>query len=131
MTKNFLTGEQTKASSATFLVPMDKHKLPNINHIHNGLSFQKFDENKFLQSSGVSTSTAIKRKRKISKVTNYLEQKNFFNILNYQSFFLIKVKTKSRSQRDDIAEAVIRGDLEKIEDIIEVLDMVHGRGDIF
>ena len=73
MTKNFLTGEQTKASSATFLVPMDKHKLPNINHIHNGLSFQKFDENKFLQSSGVSTSTAIKRKRKISKVSSYFQ----------------------------------------------------------
>ena len=56
-------------------------------------------------SAAFSSASNIRRKRKISKV-----------------------KTKVKTQKDDIAEAVIRGDLLKIEDIIDVLDLLHGRG---
>ena len=56
-------------------------------------------------SAAFSSASDIRRKRKISKV-----------------------KTKVKTQKDDIAEAVIRGDLQKIEDIIDVLDLLHGRG---
>ena len=56
-------------------------------------------------SASYSSASDIRRKRKISKV-----------------------QTKVRTQRDEIAEAVIRGDLQKIEDIIDVLDLLHGRG---
>ena len=52
-------------------------------------------------SASYSSASNIRRKRKISKV-----------------------KTKVRTQRDEIAEAVIRGDLQKIEDIIDVLDLL-------
>ena len=56
-------------------------------------------------SATYSSASDIRRKRKISKV-----------------------KTKVKTQRDEIAEAVIKGDLQKIEDIIDVLDLLHGRG---
>ena len=56
-------------------------------------------------SAAFSSASDIRRKRKISKV-----------------------KTKVKTQKDDIAEAVISGDLQKIEDIIDVLDLLHGRG---
>ena len=56
-------------------------------------------------SAAFSSASDIRRKRKISKV-----------------------KTKAKTQKDDLAEAVIRGDLQKIEDIIDVLDLLHGRG---
>ena len=56
-------------------------------------------------SAAFSSTSDVRRKRKISKV-----------------------KTKVKTQRDELAEAVIRGDLQKIEDIIDVLDLLHGRG---
>ena len=56
-------------------------------------------------SAAFSSASDMRRRRKISKV-----------------------KTKAKTQKDDLAEAVIRGDLQKIEDIIDVLDLLHGRG---
>ena len=39
-----------------------------------------------------------------------------------------KVKSKTKTQKEELVEAVIKGDLQKIEDIIDVLDLIHGRG---
>ena len=71
-----------------------------------GRFIEQLHQNQKLPISAAFSSTSdIRRKRKISKV-----------------------KTKARTQRDELAEAVLKGDLEKIDDIIDVLDMVHGRG---
>ena len=56
-------------------------------------------------SAAFSSTSDFKRKRKISKV-----------------------KTKSKSQKDELAESVIKGNLQKIEDIIDVLDSLYGKG---
>ena len=84
--------ERSRATTGTFLIkpPLDiLEKKPK----------------DFPHSAAFSSTSSIKRKRKISKV-----------------------KTKAKTQKDELAEAVIKGDLQKIEDIIDVLDMVHGRG---
>ena len=56
-------------------------------------------------SAAFSANSDLRRKRKISKV-----------------------KTKSKSQKDDLAESVIKGNLRNIEDIIDVLDSLYGAG---
>ena len=71
-----------------------------------GLFLHKNSQNQKPPVSAAFSSTSdIRRKRKISKV-----------------------KTKAKTQRDELAEAVLKGDLERIDDIIDVLDMLHGRG---
>ena len=76
-------------------------------HEQNMLDQQSMDvvQRELAISATYSSASDVRRKRKISKV-----------------------KTKKKTQQDDIAEAVIRGDIQKIEDIIDVLDTLHGRG---
>ena len=78
--------ENSPKKSGTFLEQLHQNQKPPV-------------------SAAFSSTSDIKRKRKISKV-----------------------KSKAKTQRDELAEAVLKGDLEKIDDIIDVLDMVHGRG---
>ena len=58
-----------------------------------------------IPSAAYSSTSDFKRKRKISKV-----------------------KTKTKSQKDDLAESIIKGNLQNIEDIIDVLDSLYGKG---
>ena len=83
----------------------DEDKATLIPNVHQKANINNLSRSHPASEAVFSASTSIVRKRKISKV-----------------------KTKSKTQKDELAEAVIKGDLTKIEDIIDVLDMLHGRG---
>ena len=83
----------------------DEDKATLIPNVHQKANVNNLSRSQPASEAVFSASTSIVRKRKISKV-----------------------KTKSKTQKDELAEAVIKGDLRKIEDIIDVLDMLHGRG---
>ena len=65
-----------------------------------------------IDSDLVSSSSAVKRIRKISKV-----RKQHTALASPSQ---VSNKDKSRKQQHDLAEAVIKGDLEKFEEIVEV-----------
>ena len=104
--EHFMPWFPDKHHHISYLIKItDEDKAALIPNVHQKANVNNLSRTHPASSAVFSASTSIVRKRKISKV-----------------------KGKSKTQKDELAEAVIKGDLTKIEDIIDVLNMLHGRG---